>query len=129
MAFEVSSTNDRLKVELTGWDRLLTWRRSLVIDLAAVGNAFVDARGALEAGVDHRASGFGTHDGRQRPGRRRVGTMLGRAVRGRQFWAASSGPLTTRLLVLELDFGLFERVVLEVDGDVGSQILAAVGTR
>lgn len=53
MAFEVSSTNDRLKVELTGWDRLLTWRRSLVI----------------------------------------------------------------------------ERVVLEVDGDMGAQILAAVGTR
>lgn len=129
MAFEVSCTDEVLRVALTGWDRLFAWRRSLVVDLASVRTAFVDARDALEADIDHRVSGFGTHDGLKRSDRRRVGTMLGRAVPGRQFWAVSSGAPTARLLLLDLDSGPFERVVLEVGDDVESHVLGAVRTR
>ena len=68
MAFEVACTSDAVRVELSGWDRLFTWRRSLVVDLATVRSAFIESRGALEADIDHRAAGFGTHNGGKRPG-------------------------------------------------------------
>lgn len=129
VAFEVICTSRALRVELSGLDRLLTWRRSLVVELAAVSAAFIDSRSTLEADVDHRVAGFGTHNGGRRPGRRRVGTMLGRAVVGPQFWAASSGPSTSRLLVLDLESGPFARMVLEVDGDVEACVIAAVPAR
>ena len=129
MAFEVSCTSEVLKVELSGWDRLFTWRRSLVVDLATVRAAFIERRGVLEADIDHRATGFGTNIGGKRPGRRRVGTMLGRAVIGSQFWAASSGSSTVRLLVLDLESGPFARVVLEVGGDVEACVIASVPAR
>jgi hypothetical protein len=127
VAFEVTCTSGVVRVELRGWDRLFTWRRSLVVDLATVRSASIESRGVLEAEIDHRAAGFGTHNGGKRPCRRRVGTMLGGAVRGRQFWAVSSGSSTVRLLVLDLESGPFARVVLEVDGDVEACVMAQEG--
>ena len=94
VAFDVTCTGSALTVELSGWDRLFTWRRSLVVDLAAVRSAVIESRGTIEAEIDHRAAGFGTHNGGTRPGRRRVGVMLGRGVAGRQFWAVSAGAST-----------------------------------
>ena len=126
VAFEVACASDAVRVELSGWDRLFTWRRSLVVDLATVRSAFIKDRGALEADIDHRAVGFGTHNGGKRPGRRRVGAMLGRGVPGRQFWAVSAGAPTVRLLVLEPESGPFARVVLEAGADVESCVIAAV---
>lgn len=118
-----------MRVELSGWDRLFTWRRSLVVDLATVRSAFIESRGALEADIDHRAAGFGTHNGGKRPGRRRVGAMLGRGVPGRQFWAVSAGAPTVHLLVLEPESGPFARVVLEAGADVESRVIAALSAR
>ena len=118
MAFKVTCENGVLRIGLSGWDRLMTWRRALHIDLSTVRSASVEERALLEAGVDHRSAGTGTHDGRRRPGRRRVGSMLGRGVQGSQFWAVSSGPPTARLLVLDLQSGPFARVVLEADARV-----------
>jgi hypothetical protein len=126
VAFEVACASGAVRVELSGWDRLFTWRRSLVVDLATVRAAFIDSRGALETDIDHRAAGFGTHNGGKRPGRRRVGAMLGRGVSGRQFWAVSAGAPTAHLLVLEPESGPFARVVLEADADVESCVIAAV---
>jgi len=126
VAFEVACASDALRVELSGWDRLFTWRRSLVVDLATVRSAFVESRGELESDIDHRAAGFGTHNGGKRPGRRRVGVMLGRGLPGRQFWAVSAGAPSVQLLVLEPESGPFARVVLEAGADVESRVIAAV---
>ncbi len=129
VAFTVTCTDDAVRVGMSGWDRLATWRRAVIVDLASVRGAFIESRGVLEADIDHRSAGFGTHDGAGRPGRRRVGTMLGRGVQGPQFWAVSAGPPTMRLLVLDLQSGPFTRVVLEVDADVAASVIAAVPSR
>jgi hypothetical protein len=72
VAFEVACASGAVRVELSGWDRLFTWRRSLVVGLATVQSAFVESHGALEADIDHRAAGLGAHNGAKRPGRRPV---------------------------------------------------------
>lgn len=129
VAFDVTCAGNALTVELSGWDRLFAWRRSLVVDLTTVRSAVIESRGTIEAEIDHRAAGFGTHNGRARPGRRRVGVMLGRGVAGRQFWAVSSGAPTVRLLVLDLESSQFARLVLEVGADIEACVTAAVTTR
>jgi hypothetical protein len=129
VAFEVTCSGDALRVELTGLDRFLTWRRSLVVELAAVRSVVVKDRGVLETDIDHRVAGIGTHNGGKRAGRRRVGVMLGRSVAGRQFWAVRSGVPTTRLLVLDLEAAQFARVVLEAGADVEACVTGAVATR
>jgi hypothetical protein len=129
VAFDVTCVGNALTVELSGLDRLFAWRRSLVVDLATVRSAGIESRGTIEAKIDHRAAGFGTHNGRTRPGRRRVGVMLGRGVAGYQFWAVSSGGPTVRLLVLDLESSQFARLVLEVGADIEACVAAAVATR
>ena len=64
---------------------------------------------------DHRVAGTGAHDGGTRPNRRRVGTMLGRDVVGKQFWAVPSGEQDQQLLVLDLHEGEFSRAVVATD--------------
>lgn len=115
MAFAVAVTDDEVRVDLTGWDRMHCWRRRQVFARSLIRAARVDGRGPLEERIQHRAWGYGTHDGGKRPGRRRVGSMLGPAARGAQFWAVSAGPADATLLVLELAGGSFVRAVLEVD--------------
>lgn len=126
VSFELACASGAVRVELSGWDRVFTWRRSLVVDLATVRSAFTESREALEVDIDHRSAGFGTHNGGKRPGRRRVGAMLGRGVPGRQFWAVTAGAPTVRLLVLEPESGPFARVVLEAGADGESCVMAAV---
>ncbi len=117
MAFAVEHGPAAVEVTLSGFDRMMAWRRRVRIPVEQVVGATVADRGSLEQSIDHRALGIGTHTGARRPGRRRVGTMLGRAVPGKQFWAVAAGPPTTPLLVLDLDppVGPFERAVLECD--------------
>lgn len=54
----------------------MNWRRRVEFDLATVMRATVVQRAALEDLIDHRALGCGSHNGRKRPNRRRLGTML-----------------------------------------------------
>ncbi|MCB0994508.1 MAG: hypothetical protein KDB21_05420 [Acidimicrobiales bacterium] len=129
MAFRIEVADDCLTVWLSGWDRLMNGRRRLRFESSAVRRVSVDARGPLEDEVEHRALGVGTHDGAKRPGRRRVGSMIGRAVVGRQFWAVGAGPPSTRLLVLDLGLPPFARAVLEVDDvdAVAARLTATAG--
>ena len=117
MAFEVRQADGALVVELTGWDRAINWRRSVKLEPDDVRGVSVVDRAAIESMIDHRARGFGTHNGSKRPGRRRVGTMLGRSVAGPQFWAVPAGLGTDRLVVLDLEGGSsgFARAVVAVD--------------
>lgn len=129
MAFAVTCADGALRIDLSGWDRLLTRRRMLTVDLGAVSAARIEQRVTLEAAIEHRVTGVGTHDGRRRPGRRRVGRMLGRGVSGEQFWAVSAGA-TDRLLVLDVSSGAFVRVVVDVGGgEVERCVMAAVVPR
>lgn len=114
MAFRVEWTGNALRVELDGWDRLFNWRRVVEIDRASVAKAAVAPRGKLEPDIHYRQLGFGTHAGERYPGRRRVGTQLGRAVVGKQFWAAARGGPELPLLVLDLVDHEFKRAVLAV---------------
>ena len=114
MAFRVEWADGALRIELSRWDRMGNFRRSVEIDRANVVSAAVFPRGELETKIDHRQIGIGAHFGWRWPGRRRVGTMLGRAVVGKQFWAvARSGP-ELPLLVLDLVDHEFVRVVIEM---------------
>lgn len=115
MAFSITTTDAAITVELRGWDRTMNGRRRLEFGLDTVSAASVHARAGLEALIDHRALGCGTHNGSKRPGRRRIGTMLGRGVAGKQFWAARKGSGSTELLVLDLVGQTFARAVLEID--------------
>lgn len=114
MAFRVEWTGGTLRVELDGWDRLANFRRVLEIDRATVAKATVAPRGELESYIDHRQLGIGTHAGERYPGRRRVGTHLGRGVVGKQFWATARGAPELPLLVLDLVDHEFVRAVLAV---------------
>ena len=109
MAFRVQPSPAGMTVVLTGVDRILVWRRSVTILTSHVRSAEAAERGALEALVDHRIAGIGPHDGGGRPGRRRVGFVLGRSVVGRQFWAVDKGPPDQRLLVVADPGAPFER--------------------
>ena len=115
MGVEVRISPHAVSVTLSGWDRAMNWRRSVAVEPSAVSEARVEQRSALECLIDHRASGCGTHNGGKRPNRRRVGTMLGRDVAGKQFWAVPAGEESARLLVLEMREGDFKRFVLAVD--------------
>ncbi|NND75242.1 MAG: hypothetical protein HKN44_09575 [Ilumatobacter sp.] len=117
MALRVEHGPDGLVIVLSGLDRLMTLRRSVRIEPAHVASASVVDRLLPESSVDHRASGFGTHDGAKRPGRRRVGTMLGRDVVGEQFWAVPAGRADQPVLVLDLVDHEFTRIVIATDDD------------
>lgn len=114
VAFRFEWTGSTLRVVLSGMDCVFNGRRIVEIDRADVARAAVVQRHELESRVDHRQLGFGTHAGERYPGRRRVGTQLGRGVVGPQFWAtARSGP-ELPLLVLDLIDHEFARAVLAV---------------
>ncbi|MGE3621370.1 MAG: hypothetical protein AB7L84_13000 [Acidimicrobiia bacterium] len=115
MAVRAELRGSALHVGLTGWDRAMAWQRSVEVDRAQVVQASVERRGAVEPAVDHRVRGIGPHDGAGRPGRRRVGTMLGRAVPGPQFWAVPASGPDLPVLVLDLSGHALARVVLSLD--------------
>ena len=115
MGFAARITTDGIIVELSGWARLCCWRRAFEIPAEQIGTACVRQRGELEPSIQHREYGIGTHDGSKRPGRTRLGAMLGRGVRGSQLWAVSAGPAERELVVAELTDGRFRRAVIEVD--------------
>lgn len=129
MAFVVDTSGERVEVRLTGWDRAMNWRGSIVFDLSAVTRAAVEDRASLEALIDHRSMGCGTHNGAKRPNQRRIGTMLGRGVTGNQFWAVPAGGGTDPLLVLELHDHEFVRAVLAANDPqtVAADIERALG--
>lgn len=112
MGFVVERSGDSLEVRLTVWDRAMNWRGKVEFDVRDVTTVGVEEREALEALIDHRAMGWGTHNGAKRSNRRRVGTMLGRGVAGKQFWAVAASHRTAHLLVLDLRNGEFARAVL-----------------
>lgn len=128
MGFCVSVEQRAVIVELSGWDRLMNWRRQIEFGMETISDASVASRAELESMIDHRALGCGTHNGSKRPGRRRIGTMLGRGVAGKQFWAANAGPGSAELVVLDLAGHVFSRAVLEVDDPeyFTSDLLAAL---
>ena len=115
MGFAVTISADGITIELSGWARLCCWRRSFVVPAEAIGTASVRQRGEVEMSIEHREYGVGTHDGAKRPGRTRLGAMLGRGVRGSQLWAVSPGPPERELVVAELTDGRFRRAVIEID--------------
>jgi len=115
MSFIVRSAGASVGVELSGWDRAMNWTRQIDFDAATIGAVSVVERSSLEPMIDHRELGCGTHNGAKRRGRRRIGTMLGRGVSGKQFWAVRAGLASARLLVLDLHDHTFRRAVLEVD--------------
>lgn len=126
MAFWFECTGSTLRVVLSGWDCLANGRRTVEFERADVVKAAVVERHELESRVDHRKLGIGTHFGWVYPGRRRIGTHLGRGVIGPQFWVtARSGP-ELPLLVLDLTDHEFARAVLAVsEPDVIETFLAS----
>lgn len=114
MGFSVETTNSSLTVRLTGWDRAMNWRQHVTFPLSRVAAVRVEARSALEPSVQHRERGCGTHNGAKRPNKRRVGTMVGRGIAGKQFWAVAASAPDCGLLVLDLADHAFVRAVLEV---------------
>ena len=90
LSFDIAIDDSGLVVRLAGWDRLANWRGTVRVPRSAAQAAWVEERGILEALVQHRVVGMGTHAGGARPGRRRVGTMMGRGHVGRQFWAVGT---------------------------------------
>jgi len=124
MAAELAVLDDRVVAELSGWDRAMNWRSEVVFDYTNIESASDIDRSSLENLIDHRTSGCGTHDGLRRPNRRRIGTMLGRGIVGKQFWVVPAGPGAARLLVLDLRDHEFARAVLAID-DV-KEVVAAI---
>ena len=125
LSFSVTVDGDGLEVLLTGWDRLLNGRSAVRAPRASLRSVWVEERGSLEALVDSRVLGYGTHAGLRRPGRRRVGTMMGRGHVGRQFWAVAAGPDDQRLLVVDVTDGHFSQVIVQIaDPDAAARLLA-----
>jgi hypothetical protein len=114
MGFVAIADDEGLRILLSGWDAVVSWRRSVQVPRDAIRSAWVEERGVLEVLVDHRVVGIGTHAGALRPGRRRVGTMMGRGHVGQQFWAVGAGPDDQRLLVLDVTDGRFAQVVVQI---------------
>jgi hypothetical protein len=114
MGFRVVENGGQVQVLLSGWDRIMCWRRSVLFDQDQIDSVALARRGDLEPAIDHRVLGVGTHDGGRRPGGRRVGVMVGRGVQGQQFWATSAGGPEAVLVVLELSDHKFRRAVLSV---------------
>jgi hypothetical protein len=121
VAFVISVNGAAVVIALSGWDRLMNWRRRIEFDLAMVEDVSVVDRSSLESMIDHRVRGCGTHNGSRRPGRRRIGTMLGRGVPGKQLWSVRAGPGSSRLIVLDLAGHDFRRAVLDVDDPTSFQ--------
>jgi len=117
MGIRVDHSPVAVVITLTGLDRFATGRRRLRIPVERIVRAHVAERGALERLIDHRVVGVGTHNAGRRPGRRRIGMMIGREVVGNQFWAVDKGPSDRRLLVIDLEppVGPFIRAVVECD--------------
>lgn len=115
MGVRVEPGAEAVRVSLSGWDRLMNWRRSVDFERESIRAANVARRSELESQIQHRALGIGTHDGSKRIGHRRVGSMMGRSVIGKQFWAATAGAADADLLVLDLVDHEFVRAVIEVD--------------
>jgi len=115
VAVLIEANGAAVTVELSGWDRVMNWRRRVQFESGTIATVSVVDRSSLEQMIDHRALGWGTHNGLKRPGRRRIGSMLGRGVSGKQFWAVQPGPGSLPLVVLDLNDHEFQRAVLEVD--------------
>lgn len=115
MALEFDVDGGGLRIELSGLDRAFGWRRTVVADQGEIVDAWATIRGALEPSIDRRLLGRGPHDGAFRPGRRRVGSMLGRGIGGRQFWAMPASGPELPILVLDLRDHEFLRIVAAVD--------------
>lgn len=119
MGFIVEYDSDGVIVALSGLDRFLNLKRRVRVGRAEIERVSIAPRDQLELLIDHRVSGIGDHNGARNPGKRRVGTMLGRESIGHQFWAVSSGDPELPLLVLDLEGDPFDpgfqRIVLEVD--------------
>ena len=129
MGFRVLISTSVL-VESTGRDRLLTGRRRIEFDAPSIQAVDIRLRSELEATIDHRSYGIGTHDGAARPDRRRVGSMYGRGVAGKQFWAVAASPGSTPLVVVDLRHGEFSRAVLMVDDpQATADAITAIVTR
>lgn len=105
-----------MTVLLFGLDSLLVWRRRVRFERFHILRVHLLRRGDLERTIVHREFGIGPHHGANRPGRRRVGVMIGRGVVGRQFWAVGRGSADSVLVVLDLRGHLFARAVLNVAG-------------
>lgn len=111
MSFGASVEPDQLTIALRGVDRLLCWRRTVQVDLAAVTAVRRLDRPELEARLDSRVYGRGSHRGDRGRRRARVGAFLGRDVSGQQqFWAVAADAGT--VVAIDLDRGRFRRVVL-----------------
>jgi len=116
VGFSVQLLAGSVIVQLTGWDLAANLRRRVEVDAEQIRGIKVEPRAAVEELIDHRVVGVGTHMGKQRPNRRRVGTMLGRGVSGKQFWAVPSSDGFRSLLVVDLSAESdFQRIVLAVD--------------
>ena len=115
MGFNVGLVPGSVIVELTGWDMVANMRRRVEVDVTQILDVSVKRRADVEELIDHRMLGVGMHMGKKRPNRRRVGTMLGRGVSGKQFWAVPSSDGSRSLLVVDLSTNNgFQRVVLAV---------------
>lgn len=129
MGFDVALSPQSLVVELTRWDSAANLRRRLDIDLGTIEDVGVEPRAGLERLIDHRVLGIGAHVGERRPNRRRVGTMLGRGVSGKQFWAVPASEGSRRLVVVDLSpESEIRRLVLAVD-DPDGLVTAIEGAR
>lgn len=120
MSFQVNTTADRLVVSLRGFDRLLCWRRAVSLPFAAITAVRRVDRAEVEATLDHRLFGVGSHRGDRHQGRRRVGAFMGReTAAGCQFWAVGQGQRT--VLAIQSDNAQWQRLVLDptrCSGDV-----------
>jgi hypothetical protein len=121
MAFVISADGAAVAIELSGWDRAMNLRRRIGFDATTIKAVSIADRSSLESAIDHRALGCGTHNGSKSPGQRRIGTMLGRGVPGKQFWSVRAGPGSSTLVVLDLVDHEFQRAVLEVDDPTSFQ--------
>lgn len=91
MGFAVEVDDDEVRIRLGGIDRLLCWRREVRVPRSSITAVDVTSRAEVEARLDHRLCGVGSHDGSRGTGRRRVGLFQGRdAGGGRQLWAVGS---------------------------------------
>ena len=115
MGFAVEISAEQVAVQLSGWDRIMNWRRSLSVDRSYIVTVGVHERAALERSITHRVLGVGTHDGERRPNGRRVGTMLGHGLAGNQFWAVARSDASAPVVVVDLTGHDFIRLVLMVE--------------
>ncbi len=59
MAFQFEWSGRTLRVVLSGWDRIFTFRRVVEFDRANIARASVISRHELESRIDHRQLGIG----------------------------------------------------------------------